>query len=127
MLARSLVRPVDEKDKNKRVSFDDTDDNSVVGEVVGSKTSDKNELELDLLTEMVNSNTPEVDITTVNGFDANDHVGMEFVKKDKRDVPTKVTVVKVDKDTGKVLLEYIHGGLELVSPNIIQEALLSRD
>ena len=33
----------------------------------------------------------------------------------------------MDKDTAKVLLEYVHGGLELVSSNIIQEALLSRD
>ena len=48
------------------------------------------------------------------------------MRKDKRGVPTKVTVVEIDEDTEKVMLEYIHGGLELVAPNIIQEALLSR-
>eukprot|EP00957_Ditylum_brightwellii_P041687 3157274-Ditylum_brightwellii.AAC.1 len=45
---------------------------------------------------------------------------------DKCKVPTKTKVIEVDKDTGKVLLEYVHGGLELVEPNILQEALLSR-
>eukprot|EP00957_Ditylum_brightwellii_P130325 9941494-Ditylum_brightwellii.AAC.1 len=34
--------------------------------------------------------------------------------------------VEVDKDTGIFLLEYVHGGLELVEPNILQKALLSR-
>eukprot|EP00957_Ditylum_brightwellii_P139905 10661050-Ditylum_brightwellii.AAC.1 len=35
--------------------------------------------------------------------------------------------MEVDEETGKVILEYIHGGLEVVEPNIIQEALLSRE
>ena len=104
VLACPLVKPVTNKDKNKRVSTDKTSINPVAGEVEGSKTSDRNKLELHLLTEMVNSSTPEVDITIVNGFDANDHIGIEFVKKDKRDFPTKVTVVEVEKDNGKVLL-----------------------
>ena len=52
---------------------------------------------------------------------------MEFVRKDKRNVPTKTKVIEVDEDTGKVMLEYLHGGLELVEPNVIQEASLSRD
>ena len=66
--------------QNKRVSFDETDNNSAVGEVEWSKTSENNKLELDLLTEMINSNTQEIDITIVNGFDANDHIGMEVFK-----------------------------------------------
>eukprot|EP00957_Ditylum_brightwellii_P143853 10961355-Ditylum_brightwellii.AAC.1 len=36
-------------------------------------------------------------------------------------------MIEVDEDTGKVLLEYGHGGLELVEPTILQEALLSRN
>eukprot|EP00957_Ditylum_brightwellii_P195318 14880695-Ditylum_brightwellii.AAC.1 len=70
---------------------------------------------------------PVVDTSKINGFDANEHIGFEFVHKDKREVPTKTKVVEVDEDTGKILLEYVHGGLELVEPNIIQEALLSRN
>ena len=35
-------------------------------------------------------------------------------------------MIEVDEDTGKVMLEYIHGGLEWVEPDIIQEALLAR-
>ena len=42
-------------------------------------------------------------------------------------MPTKTKVIEVDEDTGKVMLEYVHGGLELVEPNIIQEALLSKN
>ena len=36
-------------------------------------------------------------------------------------------MIEVDADTGRVMLEYAHGGLEWVEPNIIQEALLSRE
>eukprot|EP00957_Ditylum_brightwellii_P196575 14977804-Ditylum_brightwellii.AAC.1 len=36
-------------------------------------------------------------------------------------------VIKVDEDTGNILLEYVHGGLELVEPYILQEMLLSRN
>ena len=32
----------------------------------------------------------------------------------------------MDEDTGKIILEYIHGGLEVVEPNILQEALLAK-
>eukprot|EP00957_Ditylum_brightwellii_P044396 3369313-Ditylum_brightwellii.AAC.1 len=52
---------------------------------------------------------------------------MEFIHMDKRGIPTKATIMEVDEETGKVILEYIHGGLEVVEPNIIQEALLSRE
>ena len=56
------------KDKNKRVSTDESSIDPVVGEVKGSKTSDSRKLELNLLTEMVNSNTLEVNIIVVNGL-----------------------------------------------------------
>eukprot|EP00957_Ditylum_brightwellii_P152649 11619405-Ditylum_brightwellii.AAC.1 len=46
---------------------------------------------------------------------------------DKKGVPTKATIMEVNEETGKVILKYIHGGLEVVEPNIIQEALLSRE
>eukprot|EP00957_Ditylum_brightwellii_P181018 13790272-Ditylum_brightwellii.AAC.1 len=80
---------------------------------------------LDILLDLVNSPMPVVDPSEINGFDATEHIGFEFVCKDKRKVPTKTKVIEVDKDTGTVLLEYVHGGLELVEPNIIQEDLLS--
>ena len=34
-------------------------------------------------------------------------------------------VIDVDKETGYILLEYIHGQVKWVEPNILQEALLS--
>eukprot|EP00957_Ditylum_brightwellii_P103051 7853363-Ditylum_brightwellii.AAC.1 len=58
-------------------------------------------------------------------FDTNEHIGFEFIRKDKREVPIKTKVLEVDEDTGKVLLEYVHGGFELVEANAIQKALLS--
>eukprot|EP00957_Ditylum_brightwellii_P140456 10701497-Ditylum_brightwellii.AAC.1 len=66
---------------------------------------------------------PVVDPSEINGFNATEHIGFEFVHNDKRKVPTKTKVIEVDEDTGKVLLEHVHGGLELVEPNILQEAL----
>ena len=86
---------------------------------------------------MVNKNPNEgdtVDFSSVNSvaspndsFDAKDHIGLQFVRTDKNNVPIRTKVVEVDEDTRKVMLEYIHGGLEMVDPNVIQEALLSRE
>eukprot|EP00957_Ditylum_brightwellii_P059532 4520548-Ditylum_brightwellii.AAC.1 len=70
---------------------------------------------------------PVVDHSEINGFDANEHIGFEFVHKDKREVSTKTKVIEVDEETGKVLLEYVHGELELFEPKIIQEVLQSRN
>eukprot|EP00957_Ditylum_brightwellii_P175310 13345986-Ditylum_brightwellii.AAC.1 len=69
---------------------------------------------------------PVVDPSEINGFDVTEYIGFEFVCNNKRKVPTKTKVIEVDEDKGKVLLEYVHGRLELVEPNILQEALLSR-
>eukprot|EP00957_Ditylum_brightwellii_P180624 13758821-Ditylum_brightwellii.AAC.1 len=52
---------------------------------------------------------------------------MEFIHTDKKGVPTKATVAEVDADISKVVLEYIHGGLEIVESNVIQEVLLSKE
>ena len=52
-------------------------------------------------------------------------MGYTFVREDKQSVPTKTSVVEVDEDTGRVLLEYVSGELEWVEPNIVQEAILS--
>ena len=73
---------------------------------------------MDLLSEMANTKCPD--------FDPSLHMGYSFFKNDKRQVPTKTTVIEVDEDTGKILLEYISGELEWVEPNIVQEAILSR-
>jgi len=61
---------------------------------------------------MCNSSPPEFDITKINGFNAEEHVGLEFLRKDARDVPSNVKVIEVDEETGRIMLEYIHGGLE---------------
>ena len=54
-------------------------------------------------------------------------IGATFIREDDRQVPTKTTVMEVDEDTGKLLLEYANGTLEWVQPNVVQEALLSRE
>ena len=114
------MRPVEAHEINHRASQSGEILDLVVEEVEGSQPT------LDLLSDLVNSPMPVVDPSDVNGFDATEHIGFEFVRNDKSKVPTKTTVIEVDEDTGNVLLEYVHGGLELVEPNILQEALLSR-
>ena len=114
------MRPVEAHEINHRASQSGEILDPVVEEVEGSQPT------LDLLSDLVNSPIPVVDPSDVNGFDATEHIGFEFVRNDKSKVPTKTTVIEVDEDTGNVLLEYVHGGLELVEPNILQEALLSR-
>ena len=121
VLARSLVRLVEEFEENKRCREPGETLDDSVKEVEGSQDS---KIKLDLLSELVNSHTPEVDITEIDGL--KDHIGFEFVRKDSREVPTKAKVIEIDEDTGRVMLEYIHGGLEWVDPNVIQEALISQ-
>ena len=43
-----------------------------------------------------------------------------------RNIPTKSEVIEVDKETEKLIIEYVHGGYEWVESNIIQEVLLSK-
>ena len=60
-------------------------------------------------------------------FDPITYLGYSFVRADAHDIPHKTTVIDVDEETGRVLLEYVHGQTEWVEPNILQEALLSRE
>ena len=132
VLARSLVRPMDENEMNKRTKEAEEIHDPVVEEVEGSQNDSKqanNEQlpSLDLLSDIVNSPTPVLDPSEINGFDASKHIGLEFVHKDSQQIPTKAKVIEVDDETGKIMLEYVHGGFELVEPNVIQEALLSKE
>ena len=124
VLARSLIRPITDQEQNLRVPQPGEILDKDVAQVEGSPPPAP---ALDLLSEIVNSPTPTFDPTNINGFNPNDHLGMEFIHMDKQGIPTKATIMEVDEETGKVILEYIHGGLEVVEPNIIQEALLSRE
>ena len=126
VLARSLVRPVEDSEINHCCPNSREILDPAVEDIEGSKT-EKGQPKLDFLSNIVKSPTPEVDVTKINSFNVQDHIGLEFVRKDQRDVLCKTKVIEVDKDTGKIMLEYIHGGLEFVDANIIQEALLLRD
>ena len=120
ILARLLVQPVEDGEVNKCVETLQRD------------------LSLDLLSDCMINEQPikddTLDLSRVNGvtssndqFDPNNHIELQFIQTDKNNVPTRTEVVEVDKDTGKVMLEYIHGGLEMVDPNVIQEALLAKE
>ena len=78
----------------------------------------ESDVQLDLLSDL--SHSTSVDI------DTSEWVGMTFIKPDPKGVATKTTVVEVDEETGKVLVEYAHGLEEWVMPNLVQEALLSQ-
>ena len=124
VLARSLVRPVQDFEVNKRCPEPSESLDPVVRDFEGSEKAD---VKIDLLSDIVKSTSPEVNITTINDFNTSEHIGFEFIRKDQQDVPAKTKIIEVDEDTGRALLEYIHGGLEWVEPNVIQEALLSRE
>ena len=93
VLALSLVRPVEENEINHQASQSGEILDPVVEEV------EKSQPTLDLLSDIVNSPMPVVDPSEINGFDATEHIGFEFVRKDKRKVPTKTKVIEVDEDT----------------------------
>jgi hypothetical protein len=111
IIARSLVRPTENRENLRTETTLPKQDAGATG------SGEKSGVKLDLLTEMANSKCPD--------FDPSLHMGYTFVREDKRSVPTKTSVVEVDEDTGRVLLEYISGELEWVEPNIVQEAILS--
>ena len=92
----------------------------------GENTPFSQSCSLDLLNETLSSlknggNDVPYNVT----FDPIEVVGKLFVKEDRRGVPSKCTVIECNEDTGKILLEYAHGGQEWVMPNLVQEALLS--
>eukprot|EP00957_Ditylum_brightwellii_P169160 12876366-Ditylum_brightwellii.AAC.1 len=66
-----------------------------VAEFEGSKP------ELNLLSELVKSPMSTVDLSEINDFDASEHIGFEFIRKDQYEVPTKATVIEVDDETEK--------------------------
>eukprot|EP00957_Ditylum_brightwellii_P107826 8225390-Ditylum_brightwellii.AAC.1 len=98
VLACTLVRPVDEQEINHQASQSGEILDPAVKEVERSQPT------LDLLSDLVNSPIPVVDPSEINGFDATEHIGFEFLRKDKCKVPTKMEVIEVDVNTGKVLL-----------------------
>ena len=59
---------------------------------------------------MTNGHSPEIDITKIDGFIAKDHIGFEFIMNDVRNIPTKLKVIEVDKETEKLPIEYVHSG-----------------
>ena len=121
VLAQSLVHPVDDHEVNHTVEEKGNILDPAANEEKSSGVS------LDLLSKVVNSSVPEIDPTTINFlFNAQDHIRLEFIQKDMRGVHTKTNVIEVDEDTGKVMLEYIRGGLEIIEPNIIHEEVLSK-
>ena len=78
VLAQSLVRPVDDHGVNHSVEEK--------GEILdpAANEEESSNVSLDLLSEVVNSTVPEIDPTTINGpFNAQDHIGLKFIKKDK--------------------------------------------
>ena len=58
-------------------------------------------------------------------FDPIPHLGYSFVHADTNGIPHMTMVIDVDEETGHILLEYLHGQVKWVEPNILQEALLS--
>ena len=94
VLARSLAHPVEGFEQNIRCKETGETSDKSVAEIEGSQNS---KISLDLLSDLVNSPTPEFDATEVNGL--NEHIGFEFVRNYSRKVPTKVKVVEVDGDT----------------------------
>ena len=90
-------------------------DRSKPDDVEGRRES---QVQFDLHSEIQNAKPSDFDPTLV--------IGASFVRKDMREVPSKTTVMEVDEDSGKILLEYAHGELKWVQPNVVQEALLER-
>ena len=78
-------------------------------------TPNTNPAELDLMCDLVGGSAD---------FDPIQYLGYSFVRVDTHDIPHKTMVIDVDKETGRILLEYIHGQMEWVEPNIVQEAML---
>ena len=106
LLARSVVQSATGQEPNKCGS------KSI--ESKGSNVPDPTSL--DLMSDLVGGSTD---------FDPIPHLGYSFVWADTNGIPHKTTVINVDEKTGCILLEYIHGQVEWVEPNILQEALFS--
>ena len=115
LLARSLVRPLKASEKNKRVENETDGSDSHSNGLEGRQEPT---VQLDLHSELQKARPVNFDPTTT--------LGISFVREDSRNIPTKTTVMEVDEETGRVLLEYTHGDLEWVQLNVIQEALITQ-
>ena len=98
LLARSCVRPLSEAEPNLRAEDVDPPDESKSD---GFEGRDVKPVQLDLHSEIQNAKPPDFDPTMV--------IGATFIREDDRQVPTKTTVMEVDEDTGRLLLEYANG------------------
>eukprot|EP00957_Ditylum_brightwellii_P147392 11223810-Ditylum_brightwellii.AAC.1 len=102
VLACSLICPLTYQGQNQQVPQPQEILDRDVAKVEGSQVSSQaSNLQLDLLSDLVNSPTPTVDSTNINCFNPNDHIGMEFIHMDKKGIPTKVTIMEVNEETGK--------------------------
>ena len=127
ILVCSLVCPITNTEANLRCPTPTIHYDSDVFEIEGdsngyskSKSSnistEKSSIELGLLSELVNSNAPEFDPTQVNGYivsngqDLSKLIGLKFICKDKKKEPCQAKVIKVNKETGKVILKYVQRG-----------------
>ena len=144
ILVHLLVRPITNTEAKLRCPTSTILHNSNASEIEkgsngynNSKSSkvspEKLSLDMGLLSELVNSNAPEFDPMQVNWYNAPNgqelykFIGVKFVFKDKCNVSFQAKVIKVNKETGKVMLKYVHGGLELVKPNKIQELTIQSE
>ncbi len=87
VLARSLTHPVDDKEIKHRAEQ--------AGEILDPAADDKSKISLDLLSEIVKLPIPEIDPTTINVFNVQDCIGLEFIKKDKQGILTESKVIEV--------------------------------
>ena len=104
------------QEPNKQASTS-TESKGSMAPAKGSMAPNTNPAALDLMGDLVGGSAD---------FDPIQYLGYSFVRM--RILTTfhhKTMVINVDKETGRILLEYIHGQTEWVEPNIVQEALLS--
>ena len=117
-LLRSVVRTATATEPNKRASTSTESKGSIIAPMEPDTRRKGSPTTLDLMSDLVGGSAD---------FDPIPYLGYSFVRADAHDIPHKTTVIDVDKETGRVLLEYIHRQTEWVEPNILQEALLSRE
>ena len=79
----------------------------------GSNASDP--ASLDLMSDLVSGSAD---------CDPVPHFGYSFVQTDANGIPHKTTVIDVDEETGRRLLEYVHRQVEWVEPSILQDSII---
>ena len=106
VIARSLLRTVEDYKINKRCIPTDSQVNSIV---VKDQPKPQQEPLLALLSKITNKHSLEIDITKINGSIAQDHIGFKFIMNDIRNIPTKSKIIEVDEETGLIIV-YVDGG-----------------